>query len=385
MKHTLSITVLFLCAILLQSCSNKKNKQDLEFGQTITISFDPNKFDLLDSFVSKITVVPLETNDSCLIGNRIVSVKQHQNMIYINSSNKQLIVFDLDGKFIRNIGRIGQGPGELREIRDFIFTDNGNIEILDSKKIETYTLDGKHISTKRYNLLGKDLYCNPMYFCSSSFDGYFFWGGTVGLRDEKLREKSSMMYSINNDMQVEKGYFSTKYGDGGIHSHFGYYQDYTLVTPSAFDYNIYQIDKNDSVRIRYSFDFGKYAFDSSKDIDGGNVVYEDYIRNISDFVETDRFLHLGFIYKGVRSLQYSKITGQIYIQTLVPHLNGKEFRLFPIDMVYKDQLVSIVDVSIIKMDLERMSQENIKKWGLEEFHKLDDEDNPVMIFYTVSL
>ena len=46
-----------------------------------------------------------------------------------------------------------------------------------------------------------------------------------------------------------------------------------------------------------------------------------------------------------------------------------------------DQLLAIVENSWLKMDLERMSPENIKKWGLEEFRKLDDEDNPVLILY----
>jgi hypothetical protein len=387
MKHTLYVSCILLCVVIFQSCLKKRHKQDSGSGQTITIPFDPNRFSSLNAFVSKITVVPLETNDDCLIGQSIASVKLHQDLIYINSHRRQLLVFDLNGNFIRNIGSVGQGPGEFREMRDFIFTNDGNIEILDSKKIETYTLDGKHIGTKKYNLLGKDLYCNPMYFCPSNSNEYFFWGGTLGLRDEKLREKSSLMYLINKNMQVERGYFSTRYGDGGIISPFKYYQDYVLVTPSAFDYNIYQIDGNDSVSIRYSFDFGKYAFDINKDIDRKTIAYENYIREISDYEETDRFLYSSFVYKNlIYNLLYSKTTGEKHIHALKPELNEKEFRLLPVYASYEDQLVSVADIITIKKDLEeRVSKENIKKWGLEDFHKLDDEDNPVLIFYTVSL
>ena len=154
MEKILNVCIVnFVCFILFvfsfQNCSKGSKKHDFEVGKTITVSYNPNRFTPLDSVVSKITVVPLETNDNCLIRELLPKIKCHQGLIYINNFFKELLVFDLNGNFIREIGNRGNGPGEFIEVRDFIFTDEETIEILDFNKIESYTLEGKHKCTKK--------------------------------------------------------------------------------------------------------------------------------------------------------------------------------------------------------------------------------------------
>lgn len=380
-------SVLFLCLILLiSSFQNCSKKQSFEAGKTITIPYNPDKNTPLDSFISKITIVPLETNDSCLLRELVMPIKQHQGLIYINNFLKQLLVFDMKGNFIREIGKMGEGPGEFINVLDFIFTDDNTIELLDFKKIESYTLEGKHLGTKRFDFMGTDLYLNPTTFTRSFSSGYYLWGGVSGpvRYDEKLREKSSLMYRIDSAMQIEKGYFSTRYGDGGKQNRIKNYQNYILITPSVLDYNVYQIDTNDSMQIRYSFDFGKYGFDNSKEVDRNSISYNDYILSIDNYHETDRFLFFEFNYNNkMNSVLYSKITGQAFFQTT---WFTKDFILHIIKTMYNDQLIAFAPISSLKTIIGRMTQENIKKWGLEGWvEKLDDEDNPVMIIYTIKL
>jgi len=387
MKNTIYIVFLFILSISGQSCSKKRLGRDFEGGQIIQVLFEPDKYASLDSYIDEITVIPLETNDNCLIGARLAGVKVYRDLIYINSANQQLLVFDLNGNFIREIGKRGQGPGEFIWINDFIFTNDETIELLDFKKIDSYTLNGKYIGTiKRFDFLGTDFYLNPDKFCRSFSSGYFLWGGVGGLVDERLREKSSMMYRVNSNMQIESEYFDTKYGGGGTsRDRFRYYQDKILLTTSNFDYNIYQINSGDSVSIRYSFDFGKYGFDSSKEDIDLSIANEHYVSG-SHFEETGRFLYFMFSYqRRVHSLIYSKATGQSFIQSFVPFNNGNEIRLFPVQAVHNDRLIAIVSVYALKLDLERMSRENIGKWGLEEFYRLDNEDNPVLVIYKTKL
>jgi hypothetical protein len=356
--------------------------QVFKVDKTIAVSFDPDTYVPLDSFVSKITIVPLETNANCLIGQPLaLRVKLHQDLIYV-SFLKQLFVFDLNGKFIREIGRRGGGPGEFTEVRDFIFSNDKTIELLNFKKIEQYTLEGKHIGTKRFDFYGDVFNANPMNFCHSFSKGYYFWGGVV--KDDNLREKSSLMYQVNSDMEITNAYLSQQYGDGGEQDRFKYYQDKILVTPGAFDYNIYQIDPDDSIRIRYSFDFGTYGFDANRDVDRQNIMYDSYIWNIIDFHETDHHLHFCFAYQNkFHTLLCSKITGQIFLQSPQQYVKRKEFYLLPTVAVYNNQLIAMADISTIKDYLEIMSEEDIKKWGLERLRGLDYEDNPVLIFYTM--
>ena len=255
---------------------------------------------------------------------------------------------------------------------------------MDFLKIESYTIDGSYTGiTKRFNFLGENFFCNPDNFCKSFSSGYYFWGGTTGLSNEKLREKSSLMYQIDSNMKIERGYFCTKYGCGGTMDRFKYYQDKVLVIPSAFDYNVYQIDSNDSISIRYKFDFGKFEFDSNKDVDRKLISYNEYVYSLGHLHETDRFLYFTFQYdKFFYYMLYFKETGQSYFQTSSASVIGNDFTFVPIQAIHKDRLISVVDMYAFLFYLERMSEDNRNKWGLNEYKKLDPEDNPVLIFYT---
>jgi len=383
----ISQTSVFICLSLLLflnlSCSKKGDGQILEVGQTIPILFDPDIFPPLDSFISEITVIPLETNDDCLLRELLQGVKVHQDLIYINNMNRELYVFDMNGKFIREIGGIGQGPGEFLYLHDFIFTREGTIELLDYQKIECYTLDGKYIETKRFNTIREDLHCNANSFCRSFSSGYYLWGGMMDGGNPQRHEKANLLYRLNGDMQIEAGFFDTKFGDAGNIDRFKYYQDRILFTLSSVDYNIYQIHPNDSLSIRYAFDFGKYGIKVDKNDDKKTVlsVSKNYVNTVLGYHEADHFFYFSFRYKTLSfNLLYSKATGQSYINSYWP-AEKEEMRIYFADTIYKDQLLAIVQNSWLKMDLERMSPENIKKWGLEEFRKLDDEDNPVLILY----
>lgn len=57
--------------------------------------------------------VKLETQDSILVGD-IKQLKRTEQYIFIYSRRQNhIMMFDKSGKFIRRIGRVGQGPGEM--------------------------------------------------------------------------------------------------------------------------------------------------------------------------------------------------------------------------------------------------------------------------------
>ena len=368
-----------------QGCSKKGDGQMIEDGQTIPVIFNPDKFPPLDSFISEITVIPLETNDKCLLREHLHGVKVHQDLIYFNNMGQELYVFDMNGKFVREISSRGQGPGEFLMVHDFIFTNEGTIEILDYQKIECFTLEGNYIETKRFNTVREDFYCNPSNFCRSLSSAYYLWGGMKDGGNPRRHANANLLYRLNSDMQIEAGFFDTKFGDGGTHNRFKYYQDRILFVRSSIDYNVYQIDSNDSISIRYAFDFGKYGIKTGKDDDRNTVpadVRIDYVHDIWNFHETDQFLIFAFGYKtSAMVLLYSKSTDQSFIKSFLFTANEKEMRLYIPYATYNEQVVAVVQTSWLKMDLDRMSAENIKKWGLEAYHNLNDEDNPVLILY----
>ena len=113
---TMKYIVLSLSIILLYSCSKQEPINDIKklvFNEDV----NPNIFNTLTY-----KFIPLETNDSCLFS-EIREIKIVDNKIYIiDDKRSKLLVFDISGKFITQIGNLGNGPGE------YVAPSNFNID-----------------------------------------------------------------------------------------------------------------------------------------------------------------------------------------------------------------------------------------------------------------
>ena len=145
-------TFCLIIFILFFSCINRQTNTSpdkLDEAHYI-IDLDGYKEDYIpySSVFKNVKTIILESKDDALIG----SVREFQvfdGYIYIMDAviAKSLFVFDMDGHFIRKIGRLGQGPGEYIQLFDFtIDTENGLIFVLDfGYFIHKYRLDGTYI------------------------------------------------------------------------------------------------------------------------------------------------------------------------------------------------------------------------------------------------
>lgn len=70
----------------------------------------------LDDIFEEISIVKLETNDNCIVGN-CNSIYIFNDTIYILDAwkSKTVFLFDMTGKFITKVGKIGNGTGEYTE------------------------------------------------------------------------------------------------------------------------------------------------------------------------------------------------------------------------------------------------------------------------------
>ncbi len=124
------------------------------------LSEDPKQFNISDAlkkeeavFLSEIAAdvkyILLEyTNESALSYiNGVIFFKNH---ILIYDVRSNLLLFNMDGKFIRRIGKLGRGPGEYSNILGIdADVQNEIIYVLDNgtNKLLSYGLDGKFIPT----------------------------------------------------------------------------------------------------------------------------------------------------------------------------------------------------------------------------------------------
>lgn len=133
------ISILLVCG-----CSNKQK----EVKPVITISIDkldPFQSILDSSIVQNVIHIPLEQTNDCLIGN-IDKILFFKDKFYVfdMTVTKAILVFGKSGNFLFKISKLGKGPGEYIEPRDFNLDSDGNIYLWDNgqQKLIKYSDNG---------------------------------------------------------------------------------------------------------------------------------------------------------------------------------------------------------------------------------------------------
>ena len=148
--------------VLFSSCSGKQTTQQVQEENksqersfyTIDLSKDfsgsDNQTLLLSDIVEDVEYVKLETTDDCLVGSswsaRIFATDEN---IYIlnNYSDERLLRFDREtGKFITQIGSLGQGPKEMLN-PNFVFAKDSMVYVTStmSDKVYVYTNENQFV------------------------------------------------------------------------------------------------------------------------------------------------------------------------------------------------------------------------------------------------
>jgi hypothetical protein len=133
--------ILFLIFITV-SC-NSKNENLYEIIN-IREAFENKKSININDIATTFEYIELETKDECLTGTRLAVYSNDQYLIAIDRD--KILLFDRkDGRFIREIGHKGNGPGEyLRTYNVMAFDEGMNIVYAGrNKKRYAYSLDGQ--------------------------------------------------------------------------------------------------------------------------------------------------------------------------------------------------------------------------------------------------
>jgi len=150
------IFLILFIIFLATSCTDKSNSSNDGYSSDnspITIKIDKNNVNdelRLSSYVESVKYVPLETNDSSIIG-QIFQIEVTEKNIFVLDlwSQKKLFMFKSDGAFIRTIGAYGVGPGEYTEISSFVIDEKTNTIFLLDKSVSVieYSFEGAWIKT----------------------------------------------------------------------------------------------------------------------------------------------------------------------------------------------------------------------------------------------
>lgn len=386
-----------LCGIILLSiccsCDKKESKyNEYLSSETVTIQV-PSEFKLtpFDSIIKKMDFIPLETLDTCLI-NRVVQVRCTDTLIFINDNRHRVLAFDKKGAFRCQIGTNGNGPGEYREVRDF-FLHKDTVKVLDFCKIECYSFTGEHLASYRIDF--RDRKISPIFFINApSGDGYYFWGGTTGHNDRRLRTKYHFMYKTNNDFHLTDSVFPIRHSAGGNTQKFINVDTGVALDPLFADYNIYHIGKDNKISARYVVDFGDKTYTDNRleerDRNNGETFNEElhqYIVQMFDFAENPKWVLLNFGYQQrMYCLLYSKMSKKSYIYTSThDSLKKGEYLFWGAQTCMNGQFIYCMEASCFVDLFNQLPERTRKKYGLDQEYckRIKEIDNPVVVFYTM--
>ena len=260
MRKTLCIVFLFFC---LATCSDKNPVSgDYPVIDVIGSIGNYQKVYCSDLF-SSIELIPLETTDECLleVPNRDNSsgVIMNDNYIlvqYTFGGDYRLCAFDHSGKFLNQIGRKGQGPGEFYLLRNMFFnTDKNSIYVENGRtNILEYNFEGKFINSIPIPVVEGNRLSGNFYSGNNLFIAHLDYNGKNEYTYCLYDSKGEIVKSFTNHIVFEREIRWNRY--------------YSTLSPVRVDNRIYLKDylndtifsiENSTLQTDFVFGLGKYT------------------------------------------------------------------------------------------------------------------------------
>ena len=259
-----SYIVLIAC-ILLVGC-RQNNIKETDGLAVIDVVNNLGKYHEIpvSEFVSELEYIPLETGDDCLIGEHIRDLAVTSTHIFVRDETN-CYAFDRDGRFITQIGRVGQGPGEYQFISGLSVDEkNQSLYIETFRTILEYSFDGVfHQSIP----IPKNMMGSPLGDISFVRDNLFIghvpnYSGNEMFNFLLFDNSGEVVKSFDNHVKLDRAkpmYFFA--ADAAM-------QPFRLsgnmyVKENSND-TLYCLNEQNDLVPHYVFDLGKYVFSKEK-------------------------------------------------------------------------------------------------------------------------
>ncbi len=261
---TKKLIVFSLFSLLLVSCNSKYKLEESPVLENSIIVIKPNlervQLDI-SAILDTVRFVKLEIVEKSIIG-KIDKLIVFEDRIYLlDNQTSSLFVFNMDGKFIFKISKIGHGPGEYTQL-DYFDIDFENRQIvltdLTGYWILKYDLEGNYISRKKipFWIEGVAPVLN---------------NGTVvyaNHRDNKhVFEQEYNLFYLDSSMKISKAYFpynssdfinpTIKFSTPETGDFYTYNKNRHFFSP--YKNQVYQVTE-EGLKSKYLFDFKEEGF-----------------------------------------------------------------------------------------------------------------------------
>ncbi|MBN2649262.1 MAG: 6-bladed beta-propeller [Prolixibacteraceae bacterium] len=184
-----------MLAAILFSCATEEKGQLEQINVSIKNSSDYNLSEIAD----EVTPIILETKKECLISyvSKLVSTK---DFLYVLNANTSLYQFDKQGKFIRQIGDIGRGPGEYERLSTFTIDEDNNVVYAASNyKILSYKDNGEFIGESDFT---------RGYIISLSYinDQLLLFSRNIGIKTNEGYKNEIKLFKLDNNLSYKDSF-----------------------------------------------------------------------------------------------------------------------------------------------------------------------------------
>mgnify|MGYP000918039515 CR=1 FL=1 len=382
--------IIALLSLLITSCASYKESQSV----VDRLTFE-NDTPLEDIPYKSFHIIALETKEECLLRD-VLEVRPYLSYLYILDRIGDLFIFDLNGKYINQVGKKGNAPDEYIKLSSFfIDKENQCIAIIDDvkNKIYNYDLTGNHISTRsvapsiKYSTYSVRTKEGDILF---NYLINFGVNQAYSIMDRANYNKNTFLKSykpiqVKNYLYGFSSHPISENTDGNIsfimplcdtifgYSNKDYYPKYVVDTPSKMvERKLFKTNTTDKGKT-YSSMILKYGNDG-------------FFTGFTGIFETDKHILLKYKYKGVVSGFYlvnkENLKGYYYICNIPKN----PIKLPIINIIGSNdyEFIDVFNASDL-IHLYNDINKNNNRAVLSEFKKvikdLDEESNPCLIFY----
>ncbi|MDR1594993.1 MAG: 6-bladed beta-propeller [Prevotellaceae bacterium] len=308
-------TLFFIVLVFASGCSTKR-QDDVNLENVKVYKVEPLEgfFFQWNDFTDKIKIIKLETTEQSLIGRLHKGIIDGDDIYIFDRRFHKLLNFDTTGKYIRNIGSRGGGPGEFLEMRD-VCISKSNVYTLDYQKIHSYNRkNGAYLES--WKLANTSEEFNPSNFFIYNKNSYFLW-----CSNPDAWETDGKFYRMRMAYQgkIKSEYFKYEYPTSEDPRFYSYSDNSVYIMPIDGEYVIYKLT-NDSVYASFAINFGKYAISPQKaDIlkkskERNAYLKSDFYKSISSVLETSDYIYFtcigpkSYLYEGLINKKTEEIT-----------------------------------------------------------------------------
>lgn len=387
--------IILYILLLFVSCTSNKDAND---DDVILLTLENAKNDDY-SFLDRIEIVPLETNDSVLIANYDSFQYIPELGDYLLSDNSRTVfLFSGDGAHISNSFHcIGKGPKEYIQITNALYNPYDNrIEIYSAGNrglIYCYDLNFNYIETLKLN-------CQPKFAASViqivSEDTYLLEPSHIN-ENSNYFYKKTLVENIENKINIPDNYVAALNMQQNPYTKTATAQYYS---PRYLDYYIYkfdnqlsnvypiyklEIENDENIREYLNDTFGKgISNNDRKKMSNVNVIAKkvDYLLSSSYYLPINKLISDSYIYihivKNKKSFYYihNRQTNENNFLT-----DKSMLPLSPCYQLFGNILMSIVDAYEIEKYINEDTMMFLSEEEKEKLKNINEDDNPVVIKY----